>query len=75
MGPHRLLLAEWVGPRLTDFPLRCQTEPTVFDEPSLARMRKRYVRHTRPPLASLERSYQRALGDGWECQDRPPATT
>ena len=62
-------LAAWVGPRLTDFPLRCQTEPTIFDQAPLARVRKAYVRHTGPPLASLERSYRRAVSDGWDCRD------
>jgi pimeloyl-ACP methyl ester carboxylesterase len=62
-------LAAWVGPRLTDFPLRCQTEPTTFDQASLARVRRAYVRHTDPPLASLERSHRRAVSDGWDCRD------
>jgi pimeloyl-ACP methyl ester carboxylesterase len=62
-------LAAWVGPRLTDFPLRCQVEPTTFDEESLARVPKAYVRHTSPPLASLEKSYRRAVSEGWDCHD------
>ncbi len=62
-------LAAWVGPRLTDFPLRCQTEPTVFDPAPLARVRKAYVRHTDPPLASLDQSHRRAVSDGWDCRD------
>ncbi len=62
-------LAAWVGPRLTDFPLRCQTEPTVFDDAALPAVHKAYVRHTAPPLASLELSYRRAVADGWECHD------
>jgi pimeloyl-ACP methyl ester carboxylesterase len=62
-------LAVWVGPRLTDFPLRCQVEPTVFDEAVVDGLRKVYVRHTSPTLASLERSYERAASAGWECHD------
>jgi len=57
-----------VGPRLTDFPLRCQLEPTIFDDAALA-LRKVYVRHTTPPLASLERSYQRTPSADWERHD------
>ena len=62
-------LAAWVGPRLTDFPLRCQPEPTTFDEASLAAVPRAYVRHTAPPLASLDLSHRRAVSDGWECHD------
>ncbi len=56
--------SEWVGPRLTDFPLRCCTEPTVFDDAVLTALPRSYVRHTAPPLPSLELSAQRAEADG-----------
>ena len=56
----------WVGHRLTDFPFRCQSEPTVFDPEPLRSIRKVYVKHTDPPLASLERFYDDAVGAGWE---------
>jgi pimeloyl-ACP methyl ester carboxylesterase len=62
-------LAAWVAPRLTDFPLLCQMEPTVFDEAALAGVDKGYVRHIAPPMPSLDRSHQRAVSDGWECHD------
>jgi hypothetical protein len=54
----------WVGPRLTDFPLRCCTDRTVFDEAALAAIPRSYVQHTDPPLASLDTSLQRARSDG-----------
>jgi pimeloyl-ACP methyl ester carboxylesterase len=55
-----------VAPRLTDFPLRCQTDPVVFDPGPLARIRQVYVNHTRPPLASLRASFDLAVAAGWE---------
>ncbi len=60
-----------VGPRLTDFPFRCQREPTDFDPGPLARIRKVYVRHTDPPMASLEPFYVAALAAGWETHELP----
>ena len=62
-------LRSLVGPRLCDFPLRCVTEPTEFDPSALDGLRKVYVRHTDPPLASLEASAALALGAGWEFHD------
>jgi pimeloyl-ACP methyl ester carboxylesterase len=59
-------LRAWVGPRLTDFPFRCQVEPTDFDPAPLARLRKVYVAHTDPPLASLQRFAEAAGAAGWE---------
>lgn len=59
----------WVRPRLTDFPFRCQTEPTVFTAATLALVRQVYVRHTDPPLAGLDASYDRAVAAGWERHD------
>ena len=64
-------LRSLVGPRLCDFPLRCVTEPAEFDPTALDRLRKVYVRHTDPPLASLEASAAVALGAGWEFHDVP----
>jgi hypothetical protein len=64
-------LREWVGPRLTDFPLRCQIEPTEFDPGPLARLRKVYVAHTDPPLPSLGRFAEAALAAGWETHGLP----
>jgi pimeloyl-ACP methyl ester carboxylesterase len=60
-----------IGPRLTDFPLRCVTEPTDFDPSALQRLRKDYVRHTDPPLASLEASGRIAVDAGWTVHDVP----
>jgi pimeloyl-ACP methyl ester carboxylesterase len=62
-------LVDWVAARLTDFPARCQTEPTVFDERRRAALRQAYVRHTAPPMTSLDRSYERAVAAGWDCHD------
>jgi pimeloyl-ACP methyl ester carboxylesterase len=61
----------WIGPRLTDFPFRCQTEPTEFDPAPLARLRKVYIAHTDPPLPSLERFYDAAVAEGWETHELP----
>ena len=44
----------WVRPRLTDFPFRCQTDATEFPQNAHDGLRQAYVRHTDPPLASLE---------------------
>jgi pimeloyl-ACP methyl ester carboxylesterase len=59
----------WVGPRLTDFPFRCQTEPTEFDPAPLARLRKAYIAHTDPPLPSLRPFYDAAVAEGWETHE------
>ncbi|WP_432152238.1 alpha/beta fold hydrolase [Streptomyces sp. bgisy029] len=59
-------LAAWVAPRLTAFPLRCQTDAVDFDPAPLAALPASYVRHTRPPLPSLERSEDRARAHGWD---------
>jgi pimeloyl-ACP methyl ester carboxylesterase len=58
-------LREQVGPRLTDFPFRCLTDPVQFDLAPLSRLRTTYVDHTRPPLASLRSSFDRAVAAGW----------
>jgi pimeloyl-ACP methyl ester carboxylesterase len=62
-------MRSWVGPRLTDFPFRCQTEPTDFDPEPLRRLRKVYVKHTDPPLASLQRFHDAAVRAGWETHE------
>ena len=61
----------WIGPRLTDFPFRCQIEPTEFDPAALGRLRKVYVAHTNPPLPSLGRFAAAALAAGWETHELP----
>jgi len=58
-----------VGPRLTDFPLPCAADATVFDPAPLGRLRTVYVAHTDPPLPSLQRSLDRALAAGWETHE------
>lgn len=68
-GVRSEALRAWVAPRLTDFPFRCQVEPTDFDPGPLERLRKVYVRHTNPPLASLQRFYDDAVADGWETHE------
>ncbi|MGP0031757.1 MAG: alpha/beta fold hydrolase [Acidimicrobiales bacterium] len=62
-------LRAWAGPRLTDFPFRCQVEPTTFDPQPLARTRKVFVNHTSPPLSSLTRFYDAAVAAGWETHE------
>jgi pimeloyl-ACP methyl ester carboxylesterase len=59
-------LRSWVAPRLTDFPLRCQTDPTNFDPRPLDQVRKVYVNHTAPRLDSLIRFFTAAGDAGWE---------
>jgi pimeloyl-ACP methyl ester carboxylesterase len=59
----------WVGPRLTDFPFRCQTDPVAYDPAPLAATRQSYVRHTAPPMPSLEGSFRRAVAAGWPTMD------
>ena len=58
-----------IGPRLTDFPFRCQLEPTEFDPGPLDRVRKVYVAHTSPPLPSLGRFAAAARAAGWETHE------
>jgi pimeloyl-ACP methyl ester carboxylesterase len=65
-GVHDDALRAWVRPRLTDFPFRCQTDPTEFDPAALEGLRRVYVRHSDPPLASLERFYEAAVAAHWE---------
>ena len=55
-----------VGERLTDFPLRCGTEPTIFDPAVLGGLRRVYLRHTSPALGNLALSEARARADGLE---------
>jgi hypothetical protein len=62
-------LHELVGLRLTDFPLRCLSDPAVFDPSALAGLPRTYVWHTDPPLANLERSRTIAQMDGWELRE------
>jgi pimeloyl-ACP methyl ester carboxylesterase len=62
-------MRSWVGSRLTAFPFRCQTEPTRFDPEPLGSIRKVYVAHTDPPLASLQRFYDAAVVAGWETHE------
>lgn len=58
-----------VGPRLTDFLLRCTTEPVTFPARALDAVACAYVQHTDPPLASLDRSIARARARGWPVVD------
>ncbi|MFD3960727.1 MULTISPECIES: alpha/beta fold hydrolase [Streptomyces] len=64
-------LAAWVAPRLTAFPLRCQTDAVDFDPGPLAALPASDGRHTRPPLPSLERSADRARERGWDVHSLP----
>jgi pimeloyl-ACP methyl ester carboxylesterase len=58
-----------VGPRLTNFPLRCATDPVEFDPVALDAARKVYVNHTKPTLASLQASFDLAVAAGWETHE------
>jgi pimeloyl-ACP methyl ester carboxylesterase len=60
-----------VAPRLTSFPLRCVTDPVNFDPEPLEQIRKIYISHTRPPLASLRGSSDFAAAAGWETHQLP----
>ncbi len=60
-----------VAARLTDFPLRCQTDPVEYDPAALEQIRKIYIGHTDPPLASLRASFDRAVTAGWETYQLP----
>ena len=62
-------LAPFVGPRLTDFPFKCQTDPTRYDSTRWDAVRKVYVRHTDPPLPSLDLSHRRAVEAGFELHE------
>ncbi len=62
-------LAPFVAPRLTDFPFKCQTDPTQYDRSHWDAVRKVYVRHTHPPLPGLDLSYRRAVDDGFELHE------
>lgn len=64
-------LKAWVAPRLTDFPFRCQTDSLDFDAARLEAVPTRYVRHTAPPLASLDLSHHRAVQAGWQVDEIP----
>lgn len=69
MGHRRRGGARRVGARLTAFPFRCQVEPTEFDPEPLERLRKIYVAHTSPPLASLDRFAEAAAAAQWETHE------
>jgi pimeloyl-ACP methyl ester carboxylesterase len=62
-------LAPFVGPRLTDFPFKCQTDVTNYDPARWHALRKIYVRHTDPPLPNLDVSYRRAVDEGFELRE------
>lgn len=64
-------LRSWVGPRLTDFPFRCQVEPVLYDPAPLGRLPTAYVRHTDPGLESLAPAYDHAVSAGWATADVP----
>ncbi|MET9772019.1 alpha/beta hydrolase [Streptomyces sp. NPDC006415] len=64
-------LRAWVAPRLTDFPLRCQTDAVDFGPGPLAGLPTAYVQHTRPPLPSLELALDRARAHGWDIHSVP----
>lgn len=58
-----------VGPRLTDFPLRCAVEPAEFDPVALDSLRKTYIRHSDPPMDSLAPFHTTAVAAGWATYD------
>jgi pimeloyl-ACP methyl ester carboxylesterase len=60
-----------VAPRLTDFPLRCTTDQVEYDPKALDGIRTVYVNHTKPPLPSLQASFDLAVAAGWETHQLP----
>lgn len=68
-GLHDPALRARVGPRLTDFPFRCTIEPTEFDSAPLENVRKAYIRHSEPPMESLEPFYEAAVAADWETHE------
>ena len=58
-------LVDYVWPRLTDFPLRCSTDPVSYDAGKLADLPRTYIVHTAPPLPALSQSIARATDGGW----------
>ena len=68
-GVTEPLARDWVGIRLTDFPLRCATDPVAYPPDTLDRIPCAYVRHTEPPLPSLDLAYARARVSGWVVHD------
>jgi pimeloyl-ACP methyl ester carboxylesterase len=60
-----------VGTRLTDFPLRCLTDFIEYGPDALDQVRKVYIDHTEPPLASLRASFELAAAAGWETHQLP----
>jgi hypothetical protein len=59
-------LVAYVRPRLTDFPLRCSSDPVDFDPAVLAALPRSYIEHTDPPLPALGESIERARQEGWQ---------
>lgn len=57
-------LQAFVGPRLTDFPLKSVTDAVAFDPAPLAAVPRDYIEHTAPPLPSLDASRAAALAAG-----------
>lgn len=58
-----------VAPRLVDFPFRCVTDVVRYDPAVLAGIAQHYIRHTDPPLPSLDASFDRAVAAGWPTHD------
>lgn len=58
-------MAAFVGPRLTDFPLKACTDPVEYDPAALAGLSRTYIEHTDPPLPSLAGSISAAVEDGF----------
>lgn len=58
-------MADHVGPRLVDFPLKAQTDAVEFNPGPLAALPRTYVEHIAPPLPSLTASLEAALADGF----------
>lgn len=60
------ILAAYVRPLLTDFPLRCSCDPVDFDPDVLSALPRTYIEHTMPPLPALDVSISRAKAEGWQ---------
>ncbi len=62
-------LRMWALERATAFPQRWAEQPVDYDPAPLADLPQAYVRHTQPPLPSLEPSWQAAVLAGWDTHE------
>ena len=68
-GIRDAAMRSWVGPASPISPSGARPNRPDFDPAPLGRLRKVYVQHTDPPLASLQRFYDAAVVAGWETHE------